>query len=68
MPLHVFKNTDELRKTVADWMVDHINKTLQQQDRFTLVLSGGNTPKKLYELLSSESYKNKIDWSKLHIF
>jgi len=67
MPLHIFKNTDELSKTVADWMIDHINKTLQQ-GRFTLVLSGGNTPKKLHELLSSESYKNKIDWSKLHIF
>lgn len=68
MPLHIFKNTEELSKTVADWMIDDINKTLQQQDRFTLVLSGGNTPKKLHELLSSESYKNKIDWSKLHIF
>src|SRR3954452_25004556 len=68
MELHIFKDTNELSKTVADWMVDHINKTLEQQDRFTLVLSGGNTPKKLHELLSSESYKNKVDWSKVHIF
>jgi 6-phosphogluconolactonase len=68
MQLHIFENIDELSKTVADWMVDHINKTLQQQDRFTLVLSGGSTPKKLHALLSSDDYKNKIDWSKLHIF
>ena len=68
MALHIFKNTEELSKTVADWMVEHINKTLQQQDRLTLVLSGGSTPKKLHELLSSDNYKNKIDWSKLHIF
>jgi len=68
MQLHIFENIDELSKTVADWMVDHINKTLQQQDRFTLVLSGGSTPKKLHALLSSDDDKNKIDWSKLHIF
>lgn len=68
MQLHIFENTDELSKTVADWMVERINKTLQQQDRFTLVLSGGSTPQKLHELLASDSYKNKIDWSKLHIF
>jgi len=68
MPLHIFKNTDELSKTVANWMIGYINKKLEQQDRLTLVLSGGNTPKKLHELLSSDSYKNKIDWSKLHIF
>ena len=68
MQLHIFENINELSKTVADWMVEHINKTLQQQDRFTLVLSGGSTPKKLHELLASEQYKNKIDWSKLHVF
>lgn len=68
MQLHIFENIDELSKTVADWIVDHINKTLQEQDRFTLVLSGGSTPKKLHELLASEQYKNKIDWSKMHIF
>jgi 6-phosphogluconolactonase len=68
MQLHIFENIDALSKTVADWMIEHINKTLQQQDRFILVLSGGSTPKKLHELLASSDYKNKIDWSKLHIF
>jgi 6-phosphogluconolactonase len=68
MQLHIFENINELSKRVADWMIEHINNTLQQQDRFTLVLSGGSTPKKLHELLSSDDYKNEIDWSKLHIF
>jgi 6-phosphogluconolactonase len=68
MQIHIFKNTDELSKAVADWMVEHINKTLKQQDRFSLVLSGGNTPKKLHALLAGEAYKSKINWSKLHIF
>jgi len=68
MQLHILKDSTEFSKTVADWMVDHINKTLQKQDRFTLVLSGGGTPKKLNELLASDAYKNKIDWSKIHCF
>jgi 6-phosphogluconolactonase len=68
MQLHIFENINELSKRVADWMIEHINNTLQQQDRFTLVLSGGSTPKKLHELLSSDDYKNESDWSKLHIF
>jgi 6-phosphogluconolactonase len=68
MQVHIFENIDALSKTVADWIVDHVNKALQQQDRFTLVLSGGSTPKKLHALLASDDYKNKIDWSKLHIF
>ncbi len=68
MQLHIFPNTDQLGVSVADWMVDLISTTLKKQDRFTLVLSGGSTPKKLNALLCSDAYKNKIDWSKLHIF
>ena len=49
-------------------MVDHIRKTLQLQDRFTIALSGGSTPKKLNLLLASDQFKNKIDWQKLHVF
>ena len=46
----------------------HIHKTLQLQDRFTIALSGGSTPKKLHLLLASDQFKNRIDWQKLHVF
>jgi 6-phosphogluconolactonase len=49
-------------------MVDDIHKTLQLQDRFTIALSGGGTPKKLHLLLASDPFKNRIDWQKLHVF
>ncbi len=68
MELHILPNIDALSVSVADWMVDYIQRSLQRQDRFTLALSGGSTPKKLNELLTTEKYKNKIDWSKVHIF
>lgn len=68
MEINVSKNLDELSKTVTDWMVNYIQQTLKQQDRFTIALSGGNTPKKLHLLLASDQYKDKIDWSRMHIF
>ncbi|MEP6514313.1 MAG: 6-phosphogluconolactonase [Parafilimonas sp.] len=68
MKLHISKNQDELAITVADFLVQYIYKTLQAQENFLLVLSGGNTPKKLYGLLASDIYKNKIDWSKIDVF
>jgi len=45
-----------------------IHEVLQKKDRFTIVLSGGSTPKKLNLLLASDEFKNKIDWEKLHVF
>ncbi|WP_153797573.1 6-phosphogluconolactonase [Foetidibacter luteolus] len=62
------KTIDDLNSTVATWITEHINETLQKQDRYTIALSGGNTPKSLHRLLASDAYRNKIDWSKLHIF
>ncbi|MEP6846957.1 MAG: 6-phosphogluconolactonase [Panacibacter sp.] len=68
MQTNISKDTAALSIKVANWMVEYISATLQKQDRFTLVLSGGSTPKKLHELLSGDAYKNKIDWSKIHFF
>ena len=68
MQAFISKNSDELSVQFADWLVDYITEVLNKQDRFTLALSGGSTPKKLYKLLASDKYKSKIDWSKLHFF
>jgi 6-phosphogluconolactonase len=35
---------------------------------FSLVLSGGSTPKALYELLASDPYKSQLNWSKVDVF
>ncbi len=39
----------------------------QGQDKITVALSGGSTPKLLFELWASE-YADKIDWSRIHFF
>ena len=68
MHLDISKNLDELSLKVADWLINYILDTLKKQDRFTIALSGGSTPKKLYQLLSSAKYKNKPYWRQLHFF
>ena len=68
MNLHVHKNPDELSRALAEWITTEIETRLKNSDRFTWVVTGGNSPKQLYELLSSDPYKNRIDWKKLHIF
>jgi 6-phosphogluconolactonase len=54
MQIFIAKDIDELSQQLADWIIEYIETILKKQDRFTWVLSGGNTPKKLYQLLSSE--------------
>lgn len=68
MEMHIYKNNDELSVAVAEWMAEYIVETLKKKDRFTLVLSGGGTPQKLNGLLAASPYKERIDWSRVHIF
>ena len=68
MQIKIYKNIDELSEQVAIWMIYYIQSILKTKDRFTIALSGGNTPKKLYQVLASEKYKHQIDWKKIHVF
>jgi len=68
MVLHVFDNKELLSDNLAEWICDQAKATLQLRQYFSIVLSGGSTPKILYEKLASEKYKNQIDWNRVHVF
>ena len=68
MPIYTFNNLNELSDAVAGWMMPRIKTAIEQNGRFTIALSGGSTPEKLYALLATEPYRQGIDWSKMHIF
>lgn len=68
MNLHIYKDPGEVIEALANWITTYISQTLKNQERFTIALSGGETPKALYKLLATDAYRNKIDWRKIHIF
>jgi 6-phosphogluconolactonase len=68
MNREVFKNADQLCAGLAEWITSLIEETLTRKEQFGLVLSGGNTPKKLHLLLASSPFKERIDWKKIHVF
>ncbi|RFS21357.1 6-phosphogluconolactonase [Chitinophaga silvatica] len=68
MELHVAKDPVQLSENVAAWISNYILEVLQKQERFTFVLSGGNTPKQLYTLLAKAPYNMMIPWERIHFF
>ena len=67
MQFHIFKNKEQLGNELATWISDLITTTLLEQEIFTLVLSGGETPKLLFKKLAAE-FKEKIEWKRVAIF
>ncbi|HEY0271816.1 MAG TPA: 6-phosphogluconolactonase [Chitinophaga sp.] len=68
MELHIAKDPAQLSENLAAWISNYILEVLQEQPRFSFVLSGGNTPKALYQLLAKAPYNTMIPWEKLDFF
>jgi len=66
--IKVFPNIEELNNFAAEKFVEIAHEAIENRGKFTVSLAGGSTPKLLYRLLSSEKFKNKIDWSKVFFF
>jgi 6-phosphogluconolactonase len=56
-----------LAKHAAHMVLEASAAALREQGRFVFGLTGGTTPKKLYELLSEPYYKDRIDWGKTFV-
>lgn len=68
MELHVFQDPEAVCRALADWLVNLAADAVRERGRFSIALSGGSTPKRLYELLATEDYRNRVDWQTWHVF
>jgi 6-phosphogluconolactonase len=66
MQVKIFKNTIDLSCFFAGLLVEKI-RGIDKTDSFTMALSGGTTPRLLFECLSN-NYREKIDWGKIKFF
>ncbi len=66
--IKVFPNIEELNFFAAEKFVEIGRRTVGEDGRFSVALSGGSTPKALFKLLSSNNFKDKVDWSKVFFF
>jgi 6-phosphogluconolactonase len=66
--INIFKTEDEVLSNLAAYFVIAANKAIDARGRCSVALSGGTSPKKLYELLSSAAFKDQVVWQKLDFF
>ena len=63
-----YPDIDTLSQQAAHYTVRIANQSIVTHGRFTIALSGGSTPKKLYALLASEPYRSQVDWALVEVF
>jgi 6-phosphogluconolactonase len=64
----VYPDNESLIKGAADFLADQASLAIALRGRFTLALSGGNTPRPVYARLATPAYRDRIDWSRVQVF
>ena len=66
--LKIYKDANQVIHALAEYICDVAEEAIKARGEFTFVLSGGGSPKKLYELLASEKFRDRFDWEKIYFF
>ena len=66
--IKVCDNEEDLASEAAELFVERSEPALRRRGRFLVALSGGRTPRRLYELLASPTYRDRVDWKRTEVF
>lgn len=64
----VFDTAEKLSEAAALFISNKAAEAIKRNGRFTIALSGGNTPERLFAKLSQPPYKDSIEWGKVFVF
>lgn len=63
-----YSSYESLSKAAAHFFVFAYSRSIAAHNKFTVALSGGNTPKRFFELLATPEFSQHINWEKVFIF
>ena len=66
--VRIVADGDALARAAADHFVRTVQEAVAARGRAIVALSGGSTPKRMGELLASDSYRPEVAWDRLEIF
>jgi 6-phosphogluconolactonase len=66
--VRVLRDREALSRAAADRFLALSRESIASAGMFTVALSGGSTPRRLYSLLGADPYRESVDWSRVHVF
>ena len=66
--IKIYPDTEALSLAAAELFAAEARQAVQARGRFTVALSGGSTPRRAYQLLAGEAFRELVPWQDTHIF
>ncbi|MEZ6097761.1 MAG: 6-phosphogluconolactonase [Pirellulaceae bacterium] len=66
--MHQFENPNEMSLAAAEALISLAAQATEARGRFVFALSGGSTPRGLYQALTTVKYRKRLDWNRVEFF
>ena len=66
--MRILADHESLSQAAAKIVTQQANSAIGLRGEFNLVLSGGETPRRTYEVLAEDRFKDEIPWDRVHVF
>lgn len=66
--LRVYADAEQLARAAAELFVKVASESMNTRGRFRVALSGGSTPRRVYELLATTAFTGRVDWDHVDVF
>ena len=66
--VRVFDDAEAVARAAAELFARLAREAVAERGAFSVALSGGTTPRRVYELLASDEYRERVTWAAVHVF
>jgi 6-phosphogluconolactonase len=66
--LEIFRALPDVVRECTHRIVSVLNEEVRQKGTASFVLSGGTTPRSVYEALGADDARDRVEWAKVHLF
>jgi 6-phosphogluconolactonase len=68
MIIQTYPDLESLSRAAAELFARQAEDAIKIRGRFAVALSGGQTPRRTYEILAQPPFREQVDWSRTHVF
>ena len=66
--VEVVPDAASLAARATEWLIGQIAHAVDKRGRAVIALSGGSTPRAVFELLARPPWRDRVAWDKVHLF
>ena len=66
--IHIRQSPEDLAQFTCERLAEVLSNSIDERGSGSFVLSGGQTPRRVYQLLASAPFSRRVDWKKVRLF